>query len=66
MAHDAYHLPKVRKYTTVFLAYVEGILNCYTGFNEEMLQDGSWYQDDEEEKEIEGLFREWDNDDRQD
>lgn len=65
MVHDAYHLAKVRKYTMVFLAYVEGIQRCYTGFTEEMLQSGSWYQDDEEEKEIEDLFREWDNDDKQ-
>ncbi|MBD5459113.1 MAG: molecular chaperone HscC [Lachnospiraceae bacterium] len=66
MAHDAYHLPKVRKYTTVFLAYVEGILGCFAGFTEEMLKDGSWYQDEEGEKEIEDLFQEWDNDDEQD
>lgn len=66
MAHDAYHLPKVRKYTTVFLAYVEGILSCFAGFTEEMLKDGSWYQDEEGEKEIEDLFQEWDNDDEQD
>lgn len=65
MAHDAYHLPKVRKYTTVFLAYVEGLLNCYAGFTEEMLRNGRWYQDEEEEKEIENLFQEWDNDDKQ-
>ena len=65
MVHDVYHLPKVRKYTMVFLAYVEGLLNCYAGFTEEMLRNGSWYEDEEEEKEIEDLFKEWDNDDKQ-
>lgn len=62
MANDIYHLPKVRKYTMVFLAYIEGILNRYVSFSDEVLQEGSWYQEDEEEREIDEMFKEWDND----
>lgn len=63
MQNDAYHLLKVRKYTTVFLAYVEGILNSYAGFTDEEIQGGSWYDEaDEEEREVESLFQEWDKD----
>lgn len=63
MKNDAYHLPKVRKYTTVFLAYVEGILDSYAGFTDEEIQGGSWYDEtDEEEREVESLFQEWDKD----
>ena len=64
MENDPYHLPKVRKYTTVFLASIEGILTRYVGFAEDVLSDGSWYQDDDEdEKEIDNLFKEWDDKD---
>lgn len=60
MEQDVYHLPKTRKYMTVFLAYVEGILNSYVGFSDDVLKDGGWYQEeDEEESEMESLFREW-------
>lgn len=63
MQNDAYHLLKVRKYTTVFLAYVEGMLNSYAGFTDEEIQGGSWYDEaDEEEREVESLFQEWDQD----
>lgn len=65
MTHDVYHLPKVRKYTTVFLAYVEGMMNVFLGFPEEALRDGSWYrgEDDEKDKEeVENLFKEWEED----
>ena len=66
MAQDAYRLPKIRKYTTVFLAYVEKILSQYTGFSDEIMKDGNWYQEeDEEEKEVEALFKEWDESDKE-
>lgn len=64
MAHDIYHLPKVRKYTMVFLAYIEGILNRYVSFPEEVLQEGSWYQEEDgDEREIDEMFKEWEKDD---
>ena len=67
MENDPYQIPKVRKYTTVFLASIEAILNRYVGFEEEVLLDGSWYQeDDEDEKEIDNLFKEWDEKDIKD
>ena len=66
MAQDTYRLSKIRKYTTVFLAYVEKILGQYTGFSDEVMKDGSWYQEeDEEEKEIDALFKEWDESDEE-
>lgn len=62
MTNDVYQLPKVRKYTTVFLAYVEEVLSHYTDFSEDILEDGGWYEEEDEEgKEIENLFREWDD-----
>ena len=67
MENDPYQIPKVRKYTTVFLASIEAILNRYVGFEEEVLLDGSWYQeDDEDEKEVDNLFKEWDEKDIKD
>ena len=64
MENDPYRIPKVRKYTTVFFASIEAILNQYVGFEEDVLLDGSWYQeDDEDEKEIDNLFKEWDDKD---
>lgn len=61
MVHDFYHLPKVRKYTMVFLAYVEEILNRYISFSDEVLREGSWYQEeDKDEREIDEMFKEWD------
>lgn len=65
MAHDIYHLPKVRKYTTVFLAYIEGMMNAFLDFPEEALRDGSWYQGEDDEKdkgEVENLFKVWEED----
>ena len=67
MNNDPYQIPKVRKYTTVFLASIEAILNQYVGFEEDVLLDGSWYQeDDEDEKEVDNLFKEWDEKDIKD
>lgn len=60
MSFDEYHLPKARKYLTVYFAYIEGLLNSYVGFADDVLKDGAWYQEeDEEEHEMETLFREW-------
>lgn len=67
METDSYQIAKVRKYTTVFLASIEAILNQYVSFEEDVLKDGSWYQeDDEDEKEIDNLFKEWDEEDKKD
>ncbi len=60
ISFDEYHLPKARKYLTVYFAYIEGLLNSYIGFADDVLKDGAWYQEeDEEEQEMETLFREW-------
>lgn len=65
MAQDIYQVPKVRKYTTVFFAYIEKMLNRYVSFSDDVLADGSWYQeDDEDEREIDNLFHEWDEKDK--
>ena len=67
MKNDPYHLSKVRKYTTVFFASIEGILNQYVSFTDDVLSDGSWYrEEDEEEREINDLFKAWDNKDQED
>lgn len=67
MKNDPYHLSKVRKYTTVFFASIEGILNQYVSFTDDVLSDGSWYrEEDEEEREIDDLFKAWDNKDQED
>mgnify|MGYP001113645765 FL=1 len=66
MKNDPYHLSKVRKYTTVFFASIEGILNQYVSFTDDVLSDGSWYrEEDEEEREIDDLFKAWDNNDQE-
>ena len=60
MSFDEHKVPKARKYLTVYFAYIEGLLNSYVGFADDMLKDGAWYQEeDEEEREMETLFREW-------
>ncbi len=60
MIHNPYQIPKVRRYLTVFLAYVEQMMEGFADFADEALEDGSWYED-EDEKEIDNLFREWDD-----
>ena len=60
ISFDEYKVPEARKYLTVYFAYIEGLLNSYVGFSDDMLKDGAWYQEeDEEEQEMETLFREW-------
>ena len=60
MNFDEHRLPQARKYLTVYFAYIEGLLNSYVGFTDDLLKDGAWYQEeDEEEREMETLFREW-------
>ena len=60
MNFDEHRLPQARKYLTVYFAYIEGLLNSYVGFADDLLKDGAWYQEeDEEEREMETLFREW-------
>lgn len=59
MENNPFQIDKVRKYLTVFFAYVEELLEKYVGFDAEELLEGSWYED-EDDKEIENLFEEWD------
>lgn len=63
MEHDVYYLPKVRKYTMVFLACMEEMLKRYVSFSDEVLRDKDWYQD-EDEREVDEMFREWDKEDK--
>lgn len=58
---DQYQIPKVRKYFTVFLAMVEQMNDKGISMMEEDTQDGSWYEEDEDDQEIEKLFREWES-----
>ena len=62
MENNPYHVVKVRKYLTVLFAYLEKQVENYIGWQEQEIKDGSWYQDEEEE-EIENLFRQWDEED---
>lgn len=64
MEKNPYQVPKVRKYLTVFLAYVEKMVESYVNWNEEELEDGSWYQE-EDDREIDNLFKEWDEKDKE-
>lgn len=61
MENNPYQISKVRKYLTVFLAYVEKLMESYADFREDF-KEGGWYED-EDEKEIDNLFREWDDKD---
>lgn len=60
MDTNPYQIVRVRKYLTVFLAYVERLTESYVDFSE--IEEGKWYED-EEEREIDNLFREWDDKD---
>ena len=62
MKSNPYQIEKVRKYLTVFLAYVEKITESFIEFEDDMIETGSWYEDEDEE-EIDNLFREWDDKD---
>ncbi len=65
MKENPYQLPKVRKYLTVFFAYIEKMLESYVNWEEKKWEDGEWYQDDDEdEKEIDELFKDWDDKDK--
>lgn len=60
MKHDIYHLPKMRRYLTVFFSYIEDMMSKYIGFPDDVLKEGSWYQEEDEETgEMENLFQEW-------
>lgn len=45
----------------VFLAATEKMMENYINWDEESLESGEWYQEDEEQQEMEDLFQEWDN-----
>lgn len=56
---DPYRSAKARKYLTVFLTCVEGMLDRYLNWDEEEINMGSWYEE-EDDKEMDELFRKWD------
>lgn len=58
MGEDSYRIPKARKYLTVFLSLVEGMLDSSIDWDEEKINTGDWYED-EDEKEIDDLFKMW-------
>ena len=45
----------------VFLAATEKMMENYINWDEESWESGEWYQEDEEQQEMEDLFQEWDN-----
>lgn len=59
MDTDPYRIPKARKYLTVFLSLVEGMLDNSIDWDEKKISSGDWYED-EDEKEIDTLFKIWD------
>lgn len=64
MMKDVYRVPKVRKYLMVFLATVEQMLDGYLILDQKEIHEGSWYSDeDEDEKEIDDLFKTWNEED---
>ncbi len=58
LKHDPYQVPKVRKYLTVFFATLERLTDNYVEWDELEVEEGNWYED-EEDREIDNLFREW-------
>ena len=58
---DPDHAIKARKYLMVFLAATEKMMENYINWDEESWESGEWYQEDEEQQEMEDLFQEWDN-----
>ncbi|MBD5473170.1 MAG: molecular chaperone HscC [Lachnospiraceae bacterium] len=64
MRNDPYQIPRVRKYLMVYLAFVEKLTDSYVDWDEAGIEDGSWYDEqDEENKEIDNLYRQWDEED---
>lgn len=64
MRNDPYQIPRVRKYLMVYLAFVEKLTDSYVDWDEAGIEDGSWYDEqDEENKEIDNLFKQWDEED---
>lgn len=64
MNHDPYQIPKVRKYLMVYLAFVEKLTDGSVDWDEAEIENGSWYdEEDEEEKEVDNLFKQWDEED---
>ena len=64
MQKDAYKVRRVRKYMTVYLGYVEGIVNQFVHLSVDDWKDGSWYQEESEEdtkrnREIDEEFKAW-------
>ena len=64
MENDPYKVAKVRKYLMVYFAYLEKLVENYVGWEVQETHDGSWYED-EEEAEIDNLFKAWDKEDRE-
>ncbi len=56
---DCYQIPRVRRHFMVFLATVEQ-MNGKPEFDVDAVLNGSWYEEDEDGREIESSFREWD------
>lgn len=61
MCKDPYQIPKVRKYLTVFFAYVEKIMETYVNIDSSIFEDEDWY--DEEDEEVDREFKDWNEED---
>lgn len=60
---DPYSAGKARKYLTVFFTCVESMLDRYLNWDEEEINMGSWYEDEEDE-EMDEFFKKWDEEDQ--
>lgn len=63
MENNPYQVVKVRKYLSVYFAYLEKLVENYIGWDSSKIEEGSWYED-EEEREIDNLFKVWDEEER--
>lgn len=63
MENNPYQVVKVRKYLSVYFAYLEKLVENYIGWDSSKIEEDSWYED-EEEREIDNLFKVWDEEER--
>lgn len=59
MVRDPYRTGKVRKYLSVYLAYIENYISNLLNINDVNFDNSAWFEDDD--KEEDELFKEWDN-----
>ena len=62
MKKDIYKIKRIRKYISVFLAYVEEYMNNVLNLNYVDIRDSDWYEDDDREED--DLFKKWRDEDK--